>query len=135
MSCIRKQIVIRIPAEAVGVLTEAAYERLERERPRLLDFRVRHLSYSLGNCGERRYFDYILFDRPVKNASALDAYWQARPLTHRERRQYRPIFRRLSPGVDMREARYCEYVWYDGTDAPECRLEEQGQDRPPAPER
>lgn len=124
MSCIRKQIVIRMPAEAVGIFTEDAYWRLERERPRLLDFRVRHLSYSLGNCGERRYFDYVLCDSPVQNGSALDSYWKARPLTDPERRQYGPIFRRLSPGVDMHAARYCEYIWYDGTDAPECRLED-----------
>ena len=125
MSCIRKQIVIRMPAEAVGVCTEEAYERFEGEHPRLLDFRVGSLSYSLGNCDGRRYFDYVLYDRPVKNGSALDSYSKARPLTERERRQYWPIFWRLSKKVDMRAARYCEYVWYDGTDAPECRLEDE----------
>ena len=128
MSCIRKQIVIRMPAEAVGVFTEEAYWDLERERPGLLDFRVRHLSYSLGNSDGRRYFDYVLCDSPVKNGSALDACWKARPLTDRERRQYWPIFWRLSPKADMGAARYCEYVWYDGTDAPECRLEDQEED-------
>ena len=128
MSCIRKQIVIRMPAEAAGVLTEEAYWALEQQRPGLLDFRVRHLSYSLGNADGRRYFDYILYDSPVQNGSALDSYWTARPLTDREQRQYWPIFWRLSPKADMGKALYCEYIWYDGTDAPECRLEDQEED-------
>ena len=124
MSCIRKQIVFRIPAEAVGIRTEAAYERFERTHPGVLDFRVRHLSYSLGNFGGRRYFDYVLYDSPMPNGSALDSYWRARPMAPWEKRRYLPVFQRLSPTVDMDQVCYCEYVWYDGTDAPECRLED-----------
>ncbi len=124
MSCIRKQIVYRIPAEAVGIRTEAAYERFDQKHPGVLDFRVRHLSYSLGNSNGRRYFDYVLYDSPVPNGSALDSYWKARPMAAWEKRRYLPIFQRLSPAVDMDQVRYCEYIWYDGTDAPECRLED-----------
>lgn len=28
----------------------------------------------------------------------------------------------------MRQAWYCEYIWYDGTDAPECRLDMYDED-------
>lgn len=122
MSCVRKQKVFRIPAEAVGVFGETAYERYEFDHPGVLDFEVGHLSYSLGNCGERRYFDFILHDSLVPGGCALDFYWEARPMTGRERQRYLPVFRRLSPIVDMSRAWYCEYVWYDGCNAPECRL-------------
>ncbi len=128
MSCVRKQAVFRIPAEAVGIYTETDYHQYEFRHPGVLDFEVDHLSYSLGNCGDRRYFDYVLYDSPVENGSMLDAYWEARPMTGRERQRYLPIFRRLSSMVDMRQAWYCEYIWYDGTDAPECRLDMYDED-------
>ena len=120
MSCYRKQKVLRIAADRVGVHGREAYERFEKEHPGALDYEVGHLSCSLAGLGERRYFDYWLYDRAMPELCALDAYQWSRPLTTMERRKYGPAFRRLFPDVDLDDVRYCEYVWYDGIEAPEC---------------
>ncbi len=48
MSCIRKQIVLRIPADCVGVPDAQTYYDYENAHPGVLDFEVGHLSYSLA---------------------------------------------------------------------------------------
>jgi len=120
MSCMRKQKVLRVPADRVGVRDRAAYERYEAEHPGMLDYEVGHMSCSLASTGDRLYFDYWLYDRELPGLSALDAYTCSRPLTSMERRNYSAAFRRVFPEVDMDDVRYCEYVWYDGIEAPEC---------------
>lgn len=120
MSCVRKQIVLRIPAEAVGVVGREAYDRFDREHPGLLDYQVNHLSYSLSSTGDRLYFDYILSDEEVPGGCALDFYAKSRALKPREKSRYLPVFRRLHPDVDMDKVRRCEYVWYDSTESQDC---------------
>ena len=120
MSCYRKQKVLRIAADRVGVHGREAYERFEREHPDALDYEVGHVSCSLANADGRLYFDYCLYDRDMPHLCAEDAYTWSRPLTSVERRKYGPAFRRLFPQVNLDDARYCEYVWYDGIEAPAC---------------
>ena len=120
MSCYRKQKVLRVPAERVGVMDHAAYKRFETEHPGMLDYEVGHMSCSLASQGDRLYFDYWLYDRDMPEMCALDAYQWSRCLTSMERRKYTSVFQRLFPEVNMDDVRYCEYVWYDGIEAPEC---------------
>ena len=118
MSCIRKQIVLRIPADCVGVPDAQTYYDYENAHPGVLDFEVGHLSYSLSSTEKQQYFDYWLLDKDMPKASALDCYAKSRPLTSVEKERYRFVFQLLSPDVDMDRVRYCEYVWYDGIEAP-----------------
>ena len=120
MSCMRKQVVLRIPASCVGVHDQKTYDDFECKHPGLLYYEAGCLSYSLATCGEKRYFDYILYDSPLPHLSSLDSCSKARLLSGREKRKYLHVFRRLSPAVNMNDVRYCEYVWYDGTEAPDC---------------
>ncbi len=120
MSCYRKQKVLRIAADRVGVRDRETYERFEADHPGTLDYEVGHLSYSLAGAGDRLYFDYWLYDRAMPHLCALDAYAWSRPLTTVERRKYGPAFRKVFPDVVLDDVRYCEYVWYDGIEAPEC---------------
>lgn len=120
MSCYRKQKVLRIAADRVGVRDRAAYERFELDHPGALDYEVGRVSYSLASTGDKLYFDYWLYDRAMPDLCALDAYEWHRPLTTVERKKYGPALRRVFPDVDLDDARYCEYVWYDGIEAPGC---------------
>ena len=126
MSCYRKQKVLRIAADRVGILSREAYDRFEEEYPGDLDYAVGHMACSLANSGDRLYFDYWLYDRDMPGLCALDAYAWSRVLTSMERRKYAAAFRRLFPNVDMDDVRYCEYVWYDGIEAPECLERDRG---------
>ena len=56
----------------------------------------------------------------LPQASALDHYAKSRPLTDQEKGKYQRLFRRLSPYVNMDDEHYCDYVWYDGIEAPDC---------------
>ena len=120
MSCYRKQKVLRIAADRVGIHSREAYDRFEAEHPGALDYEVGHMSCSLANNGDRLYFDYWLYDRDMPGLCALDAYQRSRGLTPTERRKYTAVFQRLFPDVNMDDVRCCEYVWYDGIEAPEC---------------
>ena len=120
MSCTCRQVVLRIPASAIGIHTEEAYNSFEKDHPRLLKWREGHFTTSASNCGEKRYFDYVLLDSALPQASALDHYTKSRPLTDREKGKYQRLFRRLSPYVNMDDVHYCDYVWYDGIEAPDC---------------
>lgn len=120
MSCYRKQKVLRIAADRVGIRDRADYERFETEHPGALDYEVGHMSCSLANSDERLFFDYWLYDRDMPELCALDAYQWSRGLTSMERRKYTAAFQRLFPDVSMDDVRYCEYVWYDGIEAPAC---------------
>lgn len=120
MSCYRKQIVLRIPADRVGIYDRESFDRFETDHPGLLDFEVGHLSYSLASTDDRRFFDYWLYDADVPELCALDSYRKSRRLTPREKEKYREVFQTLSPEVDMDDVRRCEYVWYDGIEAPDC---------------
>ena len=120
MSCYRKQKVLRIAADRVGIQSREAYDQFEAEYPGDLDYAVGHMACSLANSGDRLYFDYWLYDRDMPGLCATDAYQWSRGLTSMERRKYTAAFQRLFPDVDMDDVRYCEYVWYDGIEAPEC---------------
>ncbi|MER2143905.1 MAG: hypothetical protein ABS888_08900 [Eubacteriales bacterium] len=120
MSCYRKQIVLRIPADRVGIHDREAFERFELDHPGVLDYEVGHLSYSLASTDDRRFFDYWLYDEVMPYLCALDSYQRSRSLTSREKDRYREVFRTLSLSVDMDDVRRCEYVWYDGIEAPAC---------------
>ena len=120
MSCYRKQIVLRVPADRVGVRDQQAYDRFEYDHPGALDYEVGHMSYSLASIADRRYFDYWLYDADAPGLCALDSYQKSRRLTPREKERYRGAFQALFPQVDMDDVRRCEYVWYDGIEAPDC---------------
>ena len=120
MSCYRKQIVLRIPADRVGVHDREAFDRFELDHPGVLDYAVGHMSYSLASTEDRRFFDYWLCDEDMPRLCALDSYQKSRKLTRREKEKYREAFLTLSADVDMDDVRRCEYVWYDGIEAPDC---------------
>lgn len=120
MSCYRKQIVLRIPADRVGIHDLETFDRFELDHPGVLDYEVGHMSYSLACTDDKRFFDYWLLDEDMPQLCALDSYQKSRRLTPREKEKYRAAFQTLSPDVDMDDVRRCEYVWYDGIEAPDC---------------
>ena len=84
-----------------------------------------------GNRLERRFIcsysengpmiDYILVDSaPVEGGGYK---MSARLLWYNEEMEYLPIFQKEFPGFtleQMDEVHYCEYKWYDATEAPYC---------------
>ena len=65
--------------------------------------------------------DYILVDSAPVEGGGLKLY--ARLLSASEQDEYFPIFAKQFPGFtlkQMKEVHYCEYKWYDATEAPYC---------------
>ena len=65
--------------------------------------------------------DFILVDSaPVEGGGYK---MSARFLWYDEEMEYRPIFQKKFPGFtleQMDDVHYCEYKWYDATEAPYC---------------
>ena len=105
MSCWREQHVLRMPATTIGIYTKEGWEEFYSK-----------LSYKNGPM-----IDYILVDSaPVEGGGYK---MSARLLWYNEEMEYLPIFQKEFPGFtleQMDEVHYCEYKWYDATEAPYC---------------
>lgn len=113
MSCSRNQRVLRVSCEKYGIDDPYAY--LE-DRIGEITWDVKSFCPSLA--GEK-YIDYILVDEPVQYSwyGPFDNTWQ--PLSEREKEQYRPLFEKIIPDVDMDDVVEVESCWYDGVEAPD----------------
>ena len=104
MSCWREQHVLRMPATTIGIYTKEG------------SFAPALCSYKNGPM-----IDYILVDSaPVEGGGYK---MSARLLWYNEEMEYLPIFQKEFPGFtleQMDEVHYCEYKWYDATEAPYC---------------
>ena len=122
MSCWREQQVLRIPVEAIGIFTEAEWNRFLSEHADVLSFNVHHFAPSLCSEEHGHFLDYILLDEPRKRGSGqVEAC--ARRLRREEVQMYLPVFQTLFPYFTeehMKDVHYCSYIWYDGIDAPYC---------------
>ncbi len=121
MSCWREQTVLRLPAKAIGIQTMEEWYRFEREYEDRMDWEEGGFAPSLCTYKRGPFLDYILKDRAPVQRYGCD--YDARPLTPAEQKKYLPIFQRMFPGFtqeQMRDVHYCEYIWYDGTEAPYC---------------
>ena len=70
MSCIYRQVMLRIPAKAIGIRTEEAYDAFEKSHLGS----IKYGALSSGSTDEKRYFGYVLADCLLPEACALDCY-------------------------------------------------------------
>ena len=103
--------VLRLPCECVGVEDPWAFSEAH---PELFGWNDPLPRFEVAPTA-RGFFDYVLFER----VSRKDSFGRTRRLTWLERRRYGPAFRRLFPGVDMRDVRFVAFCWYDGAEAPD----------------
>ncbi len=121
MSCWRSQRVLRMPATTIGIHTQeewnAYYSRFIKET----DWNPGSFAPSLCSYENGPMIDYILSDTaPVEGGGCK---LSARLLWDSEEEEYFPLFQERFPGFtheQMEDVHYCEYKWYDGTEAPYC---------------
>lgn len=121
MSCWRKQIVLRLPAKALGIHSMEEWDRFEWKYRKKLAWEVGHFAPSLCTYARGPFLDYILLDRAPMDGCGCE--YNARCLTAAEQEKYLPEYRKLFPDFtreQMEQVHYCEYFWYDGTEAPYC---------------
>ena len=122
MSCWREQKVLRMPAKTVGIHTDEEWYQFERDYEDVMSWYPGYFAPSLCTSKYGRFIDYFLEDQPeVLCDDGSKTY--ARPLTPKEKEEYLPVFQNMFPGFtmdQMDEVHYCEYTWYDGSDAPYC---------------
>ena len=127
MSCQREQRVWRVPRSLCGIegYSEAEWMpfpgRDEGDEwyplPVLLnweEFLEEHeevFGWDAGDFSESLapgdYIDFILLDRAVHSG------WGT------QKHEDEVVFRKIVPDLDLDAVHYCEYEWYDGTDAPD----------------
>lgn len=121
MSSWRAQRVLRMPAATIGIRTKeewsAYYSKLKKETTWAPgSFAPALCSYENGPM-----IDYILSDNaPVEGGGYK---MSARLLWDHEMDEYLPLFQAAFPGFtfqQMEDVHYCEYKWYDATEAPYC---------------
>ena len=121
MSSWREQKVLRMPAATAGMHTmEEWYAFRDRHRP-ALRWDPGCFAPALCSFKHGAFLDYILSDRAPIFGDGAKKY--ARSLTDFEKEKYLPVFQTLFPDFtleQMEDVHYCEYSWYDGTEAPDC---------------
>ena len=109
-----------MPAKTVGIHSLDAWYAFTYAHEDVLDWEPGHFAPALCSKRNGPYLDYYLADRaPVRGDGCA---YLARPLTLREMKKYLPVFQKLFPDFTLRQmydVHYCEYAWYDGTDAPD----------------
>lgn len=119
MSCMWKQTVLRLPVRILGINSPEKWEQFQQEHRYSLRWDPGHFAPALCGSGHGYFLDYILEDCPAQPWDGADQ--DARPLTLMEMKDYLPAFRKMFPDFTMKEMYYvhcCEYVWYNGVDAP-----------------
>ena len=113
MSCSRNQRVLRVSCEKYGIDDPMTY--LE---DRIGDITWDVKSFCPSLAGDK-YIDYILYDEPVQYSlyAPFDNTWS--PLSAGEKDQYRPLFEKIIPNIDMDDVVEVESCWYDGVGAPD----------------
>ncbi|MBR2562820.1 MAG: hypothetical protein IKE31_11860, partial [Eubacterium sp.] len=95
----------------------AYYSRFIKET----DWNPGSFAPSLCSYENGPMIDYILSDTaPVEGGGCK---LSARLLWDSEEEEYFPLFQERFPGFtheQMEDVHYCEYKWYDGTEAPYC---------------
>ncbi len=121
MSCWVEQHVLRLPAKAIGIQCEDDWIRFTEEKKDMLRYEEGHFAPALCSSSAGHFLDYILYDRELRQRQ--DKETLARKLTKAEIQKYLPLYQELVPDFTehtMQDVHYCEYAWYDGTDAPDC---------------
>ncbi len=121
MSCWREQHVLRMPAATVGIHTKeewkAFYDKLIKET----DWGAGSFAPALCSYKNGPMIDYILVDSAPVTGGGYKL--SARLLWYDEELEYLPVFQKQFPGFtleQMDDVHYCEYKWYDATEAPYC---------------
>ena len=119
MSCMWRQVVLRIPAKCLGMFGSEEWYRFTDEHKHVLRWDPGCFAPALCSSYYGHYLHYILEDHPARPWESDDRC--VRPLTLMEMKEYLPAFQTLFPKFrmsDMYYVHYCAYTWYDGTDAP-----------------
>ena len=121
MSCWREQKVLRMPAGTIGLAAPEAWKAFYAKYRGTWSWDPGTFAPSLCESSQGEFLDYILTNRaPVEGDGCT---MHARSLTPAEAEKYLPVFRKQFPGFtpeQMNDVHYCEYTWYDGTNAPYC---------------
>ena len=121
MSCWREQHVLRMPATTIGIHTKEEWKAYYAKLCKETDWSAGSFAPALCSYKNGPMIDYILVDSaPVEGGGYK---MSARLLWYNEEMEYLPIFQKEFPGFTlehMDEVHYCEYKWYDATEAPYC---------------
>ena len=120
MSSWRRQTVLRMPGRTVGLGDIDDFRRFESAHEDKMNWAPHHFAPSLCGTEQGTFFDYILRDCWIPHPGGGSRTF-CRELTPAEKRKFLPAFRRMFPGFtpeQMDEVHYCDYRWYDGSDAP-----------------
>ena len=121
MSCWRQQRVLRMPATTIGIHTEEEWKEYYSKLIKETDWEPGSFAPALCSYKNGPMIDYILSDTaPVEGGGYKSS---ARLLWGQEMEEYYPVFQEAFPGFtleQMEDVHYCEYKWYDGTEAPDC---------------
>ena len=112
---------LRMPAETVGIWSKEEWDQFEWDYRDVLRWDPGFFAPSLSTTRLGRFIDYYLADRVEVWGDGCDTY--TRPLSDAEKEKYLPVFQKMFPGFTMEQmeaVHYCEYTWYDGTEAPYC---------------
>ena len=115
MSCLRNQIVLRVPCAKYGITDSHQYLK---EHQGFISWDERTFCPSLASL-KRKYIDYILHDQPLQYSEYAHLKNACRTLTTYEKEDYRPIFEKVFPNIDMDDVHRCQFCWYDGVEAPD----------------
>lgn len=121
MSSWRAQIVLRMPATTIGINTKEEWDAYYSNLIKKTDWEPGSFAPALCSYKDGPMIDYILSDTaPVEGGYCKPS---ARLLWGNEMEEYFPLFQKEFPGFtleQMEDVHYCEYKWYDGTEAPDC---------------
>ena len=121
MSSWREQRVLRMPATTIGIHTKEAWNAFYARLIKETDWGPGSFAPALCSYENGPMIDYILADyAPVEGRGYK---MKSRILWYEEEEEYLPVFQKAFPGFtldQMDEVHYCEYIWYDATEAPYC---------------
>ena len=134
MSCWRRTTVLRIPAIRLGYINRQEWDGFLGKHEEDFNWEPGFFAPALCDCYEwddndepervpGPFLDYYL-DEIIPLLPEENSYHEndcVRELTQVEKEKYLPLFRELFPDFTMekmKDVHYCQYEWYDGTEAP-----------------
>ena len=134
MSCWRRTTVLRIPAIRLGFINRQEWNEFLGKHEEDFNWEPGFFASALCDCYEwddsdepervpGPFLDYYL-DEIIPLLPEENSYHEndcVRELTQVEKEKYLPLFRELFPDFTMekmKDVHYCQYEWYDGTEAP-----------------
>ncbi|MBQ3417472.1 MAG: hypothetical protein IJH32_06530 [Ruminococcus sp.] len=115
MSCLRNQIVLRVPCAKYGIKDSHQYLK---EHQGFISWNEGSFAPSLASL-EEKYIDYIIHDQPLQYSDYEPFQNEVYHLTKSEKERYRPIFQKIIPDINMDDVHECRSCWYDGVEAPD----------------